>query len=130
MEMIRHDSIENRIFNIRGEQVMFDYHLAELYGVETKRINEQVKRNLERFPATFMFQLTQQEWDDLRSQIATAKRRTLPSRSFPGYRQQPTVSHRSLFKRPGQTLVCFFANGLTGCRNTAKNKGRWNKIEA
>jgi len=83
--------IENRIFTIRAVQVMLDYHLAELFIVETKRLNEQVKRNTKRFPLSFMFQLTLSEWDklqsqiatteisdDLRSQIATAKRRTLP----------------------------------------------------
>jgi hypothetical protein len=83
--------IENRIFTIRAVQVMLDYHLAELFIVETKRLNEQVKRNTKRFPLSFMFQLTLPEWDklqsqiatkeisdDLRSQIATAKRRTLP----------------------------------------------------
>ena len=61
--------IEERIFNIRGKQVMIDKDLALLYGVETKRLNEQVKRNIERFPEDFMFQLTQEEC--LRSQIAT-----------------------------------------------------------
>lgn len=62
--------IENRIFTIRGLQVMLDAHLAELYNVETKRLNEQVKRNSERFPESFMFQLTKQEWDFLQSQNA------------------------------------------------------------
>ncbi len=82
--------IESRIFSIRNIQVMLDYHLAALYDVETKRINEQVKRNLRRFPTNFMFQLIKTEWDHLQSQIATtninllqsqsatAKRRTLP----------------------------------------------------
>jgi len=83
--------IENRIFTIRDIQVMVDYHLAELYQVETKRLNEQVKRNNKRFPKHYMFQLTQKEWEDLQSQIATteknnnlqsqiatAKRRSLP----------------------------------------------------
>ena len=62
-------SIEERIFNIRGKQVMIDKDLALLYRVETKRLNEQVKRNIERFPEDFMFQLTMEEC--LRSQIAT-----------------------------------------------------------
>ena len=83
--------LESRIFTVRGVQVMIDYHLSELYNVETKRINEQVKRNIKRFPESFMFQLSASEWEslqsqiattekvsDLRSQIATAKRRTLP----------------------------------------------------
>ena len=68
--------IEERIFNIRGRQVMIDRDLALLYGVETKRLNEQVKRNIERFPEDFMFQLTQEECfslisEDLKSQFAT-----------------------------------------------------------
>ncbi|MDC7999697.1 ORF6N domain-containing protein [Aequorivita todarodis] len=70
--------IENRIFTCRGEQIMTDYHLAELYNVKTKRLNEQVKRNNKRFPSSFMFQLATTEWDNLQSQMATAKRRTLP----------------------------------------------------
>ena len=53
--------IEERIFTIRGKQVMIDKDLALLYGVETKRLNEQVKRNIERFPEDFMFQLTMEE---------------------------------------------------------------------
>lgn len=74
----QHFEIGNRIFTIRGVQVMLDFHLAELYQVETKRLNEQVKRNNSRFPESFMFQLTQAEWNDLQSQFATSKRRTLP----------------------------------------------------
>ena len=65
--------IENRIFTIRGVQVMLDSHLAELYMVETGRLNEQVKRNTERFPKEFIFQLTEDEYDSLRSQIAILK---------------------------------------------------------
>lgn len=61
--------IEGMILNIRGQQVMLDRDLAKLYGVEIKRLNEQVKRNIERFPEDFMFQLTKEEC--LRSQIAT-----------------------------------------------------------
>jgi hypothetical protein len=72
-KIIHLQNIENLIFNIRGCQVMFDFHLAEMYGVETKRLNEQVKRNLKRFPNSFMFQLTAAEWENLQSQIATAK---------------------------------------------------------
>ena len=66
--------IEERIFNIRGRQVMIDRDLALLYGVETKRLNEQVKRNIERFPEDFMFQLTLEECS--RSQFATLNIKT------------------------------------------------------
>jgi len=65
------DSIRTRILTIRGVQVMLDRDLAELYGVPTKRLNEQVKRNSRRFPASFVFQLTKEELADWRSQIAT-----------------------------------------------------------
>ena len=76
--IISQQKIQNRIFIIQEKQVMVDFHLAELYQVETKRLNEQVKRNNKRFPTSFMFQLNKKEWDDLQSQIATTKRRTLP----------------------------------------------------
>ena len=65
--------IENKIFTVRGQQVMLDRDLAELYQVTTKRLNEQVKRNIQKFPSDFMFQLTEDEQDSLRSQIATLK---------------------------------------------------------
>ena len=65
------EQIESLILTIRGKQVMLDRDLARLYGVETRRLNEQVKRNIERFPEDFMFQLTKEETDFLRSQNAT-----------------------------------------------------------
>jgi len=68
--------IQSMIYLIRGQKVMFDHDLAVLYKVETKRINESVKRNIKRFPAEFMFQLTDEEWENLRSQIATFKKDT------------------------------------------------------
>jgi phage regulator Rha-like protein len=70
-EMIPREIIENKIYLIRGQKVMFDRDLAVLYGVPVKRLNEQVKRNIKRFPADFMFQLTLEESESLRSQIAT-----------------------------------------------------------
>ena len=64
-EIIKTQNIENRIFTIRGKQVMIDRDLAELYQVPTKRLNEQVKRNLKRFPESFRFQLTNEEKNKL-----------------------------------------------------------------
>jgi len=66
------ESVAQKIYMIRGQKVMLDSDLAVFYGVEVKRINEQVKRNMERFPENFMFQLTKDEADSLRSQIATS----------------------------------------------------------
>lgn len=73
--------VESKIFVIRGKQVMIDRDLAELYGVETKVINQAVKRNIERFPEEFRFQLTTEEYVSLRSQIATLKEDNDPLRS-------------------------------------------------
>jgi hypothetical protein len=60
-------SIQNRIYEIRGQRVMLDFDLAELYEVETKVLNQAVKRNLKRFPEDFMFQLSEEEWVEVRS---------------------------------------------------------------
>lgn len=64
--------IQSKIYEIRGQQVMIDKDLAGLYQVEVKRLNESVKRNLKRFPEDFMFQLTTEEWQNLKSQFATS----------------------------------------------------------
>jgi phosphopantetheine adenylyltransferase len=65
-------NIESLIRTIRGQKVMVDFDLAMLYGVQNKRLNEQVKRNIKRFPDDFMFQLAKEEWNILKSQIATS----------------------------------------------------------
>ena len=65
--------IHQKIYEIRGHKVMLDYDLAELYQIENKRLKEAVKRNIERFPSDFMFTLTKEEYDSLRSQFATLK---------------------------------------------------------
>ena len=66
------DRILNKIYVIRGQKVMLDRDLAELYGVGTKVFNQSVKRNIERFPTDFMFSLTAKEWTNLRSQFVTS----------------------------------------------------------
>jgi len=69
--VLEEKEIKNKIYTIRNKQVMIDSDLSELYGVEIKRLNEQVKRNIERFPEDFMFQLSEEEYNSLRSQFAT-----------------------------------------------------------
>lgn len=69
MQILR--SIQNRIYEIRGERVMLDFDLAALYEVETKVLNQAVKRNIKRFPSDFMFRLNGDEWSDIRSQFVT-----------------------------------------------------------
>ena len=71
-KMIPIERIASKIYLIRGMKVMLDRDLAELYAVETKRLKEQVRRNIERFPEDFMFELTQEELKNWRSQFATS----------------------------------------------------------
>ena len=66
------EHIQRKIYEIRGFKVILDFDLAYMYEVETKRLNEAVKRNIRRFPPDFMFQLTKEEWENLKSQIATS----------------------------------------------------------
>ena len=77
--------IEHRIFLIRGQKVMLDADLASLYGASTKRLNEQVRRNADRFPADFLFQLTDQEVAILRSQFATSRSQPWGGRRYLPY---------------------------------------------
>ena len=88
-ELMTVDNICNRVYIIRGQQVMLDYDLAEIYGYEVKNLNQQVKRNIDRFPDDFMFQLTREEVETVKSQIVISRennffegqgggRRTLP----------------------------------------------------
>ena len=79
------DQIQNMIYEIRGQRVMLDSDLAKLYGVETGALNRQVKRNIERFPADFMFQLTNDEYLTLRCQFGISKQKQ------GGRRYQPLV---------------------------------------
>jgi len=65
--------IQSKIYEIRGCKVMLDRDLSEMYGVETRRLNEQIKRNMKRFPEDFMFQLTAEEFENLKSQFATSR---------------------------------------------------------
>ena len=84
--------IENRIYLIRGQKVMVDRDLARLYGVATKRLNEQVKRNSKRFPADFMFQLSKEEVELLASQVGVTDLRShFATSSYGGLRYLPYV---------------------------------------
>jgi ORF6N domain len=79
--IIPDEIITSKIYMIRDQKVMLDYDLAELYQVETRRLNEQIKRNIKRFPEDFMFKLTKEEWKNLKSQFATS--------SWGGRRKEP-----------------------------------------
>ena len=81
--MLPDEVVAQKIYLIRGKKVMLDRDLADLYGVETKRLKEQVRRNLERFPEDFMFELTKEELENWRSQFATSNSENM------GLRHQP-----------------------------------------
>ncbi len=95
--LIIKSSIKDKIYTIRGVQVILDEDLAELYNVSTKRLNEQVKRNIERFPEKFMFQLTEKEFENLKSQFVTSneiKGKDIRSQ-FATLKQQERINLRS-----------------------------------
>jgi len=97
--------LDTLIFSLRGHKVMLDADLADLYGVPTKRFNEQVKRNLDRFPVNFMFQLTRKEWAYLRSQFATTTSYVVDAEDIPDMRSQfATASPQVLDKKQSTNL--------------------------
>jgi hypothetical protein len=98
--LMAEQKILNKIYAIRGEKVMLDQDLAEMYGVETKVFNQSVKRNLERFPKDFMFRLTDKEWQNLRSQIVTS--------SWGGTRYKPNA-----FTEQGVAMLSSILNSKT-----------------
>lgn len=107
------NDLKNKIYTIRGVQVMLDSDLAEIYGYETKRFNEQVKNNIERFDEDFRFQLTQDEVDVLRSKFSTTNISTM-SRSLPyafteqGIYMLMTVLKGELAVKQSKTLIRLF----------------------
>jgi phage regulator Rha-like protein len=109
--------IINRIFTVRKKQVMLDSHLAELYGIETKYLNRAVKRNPVRFPESFMFQLTKEEFENLRFQIGTSKDalifHTDPITNKGGRRYQPYV-----FTEQGVAMLSAVLNSETAVKTS------------
>ena len=99
--------IVSRIVSIRGQRVLFDYDLAAVYGVTTKRLNQQVNRNIERFPADFVFHLDTQELANLKLQFATSSSRTL---MHGGTRKPPRM-----FTEHGAIMAATVLNSLAPC---------------
>ena len=104
-------SIERRIHMMRGQKVMLDSDLAELYGVQTKRLNEAVKRNAERFPATFMFQLTD------------AEAATISSRRKIKYQPLAFTEHGVVMRRPRKTCRRRFQNNESSVERASLDMG-------
>jgi hypothetical protein len=100
VSLVKEEKIMNKIHVIRNHKVMLDFDLAEMYGVETKRLNEQLKRNLKRFPKDFMFTLSEKETQHLRSQNATS--------SWGGNRRKPNA-----FTEQGVAMLSSILNSET-----------------
>lgn len=98
--LVAEQKILNKIYVVRGEKVMIDHDLADMYGVETKQLKRQVKRNIDRFPKDFMFKLTRKEYENLRSQIGTS--------SWGGTRYMPIV-----FTEQGVAMLSSILNSKT-----------------
>lgn len=101
-------SIQNRIYEIRGERVMLDRDLATLYEVETRVFNQSVKRNIKRFPKDFMFQLSRQEWDALRLNIIPAAMSSQIVMTYPDRR--PLKSLPFAFTEQGVAMLSGILN--------------------
>lgn len=89
--------VQNLIYEIRGKKVMLDSDLAKLYQVETRSLNQAVKRNLKRFPPDFMFHLTENEWADISSQIVTTS--TRPKSAPPFVFTEQGVAMRMIYQK-------------------------------
>lgn len=103
-------SIQNRIYELRGERVMLDFDLAALYEVETRVLNQTVKRNIKRFPKDFMFQLTKYEFEAIRSQIEMLKQNMSSQivMTYPATR--PTTSPPHAFTEQGVAMLSGILN--------------------
>jgi len=125
------ERVERLIYLIRGHKVMLDADLAELYGVETKALNKAVKRNIERFPKDFMFQLTKEEFQNLRFQIGTSSQ--WGGRRFPPYAfiEQGVAMLSSVLrsKRAAQVNVQIMRSFVRLRQMLATNKDLARKLE-
>src|ERR1035437_8567957 len=127
IKLIPEERIVNKIYLIRDQKVMLDFDLAVLYEVETKRLNEQVKRNLERFPKDFMFRLTSKEWNFIRSQFATASSEVTMRSQFATSSSEVTMRSQfatsSQSKRKGEyTPYAFTEHGVTMLASVLKSE--------
>jgi len=103
-------SIQNRIYEIRGERIMLDRDLAALYEVETRVLNQSVKRNIKRFPKDFMFQLTKVEFEDLRFQIETLEK-SMSSQIVMTYpNRRPNIALPYAFTEQGVAMLSGILN--------------------
>ncbi len=123
-ELISTDVIERKILLIRGQRIMLDADLAALYGVPTKRLNEQVKRNTDRFPTDFAFQLTDTEWANLKSQFATSSLRDPRLDGALAHRSQISTGSEKVPSHGGRRKLpwCFTEHGAIMAANVLNSR--------
>ncbi|GAB2838499.1 ORF6N domain-containing protein [Ferruginibacter profundus] len=129
---VTEEKIVEKVYFIRGMKVMLDKDLAEMYGVEVKRLNEAVKRKSQRFPPDFMFELTVEEWNSLRSQIATSKKGRGGARYLPfAFTEQGVAMLSSVLNSDTAVEVNIqIIRVFTKMKQLLfDNKELWNKIE-
>jgi len=120
-EVIPAEQIVRRIFYFRGEKVLLDFDLATLYGVATKALNQAVKRNRERFPDDFMFQLTTEEFRILRSQAVTSSQQNTRSKEIMKKWSQTVTSFRK-YRRTKYRPYAFTEEGIAMLSSVLKSK--------
>ena len=134
-EIITTENIRAKIYEIRGQKVMLDRDLAALYGVETRHINEQVKRNITRFPSDFMFQLTKEELNIWKSQNATSKSTIMGLRKSPyvftelGVAMLSSVLNSETAINVNINIMRAFVAMRQAISSIAKNELRFEKLE-
>lgn len=121
IKLVPGERIVNKIYIIRDQKVILDFDLAVLYEVETKRLNEQVKRNIDRFPLDFMFRLTVKEWRIIRSQFATASSQDADYQFSDSMRSQ-TVTASQTKRNAAITPFAFTEHGVTMLASVLKSQ--------
>ena len=119
VKFIPDETIIRKIYVIRGHKVMLDFDLAALYEVETKALNQAVKRNIDRFPEDFMFRLTQKEWVSMRSQFVTSYSEDVDLQS--SERSQFVTSSQAK-RKAGYTPYAFTEHGVTMLASVLKSE--------
>lgn len=121
VKIIPDETIIRKIYVLRGQKVMLDFDIASLYEVETKRLNEQVKRNAGRFPDDFMFRLNAKEWQNMRSQFATASPGIIDLQETKTMRSQIATASQSK-RNTGVTPYAFTEHGITMLASVLKSE--------
>ncbi|HUS01366.1 MAG TPA: ORF6N domain-containing protein [Chitinophagaceae bacterium] len=121
IKLVPEERIFNKIHIIRDQKVMLDFDLANLYEVETKALNQAVKRNAERFPKDFMFRLTTKEWIIMRSQFVTSSAQATDSQLLKAMRSQIAISSQSK-RKDTYTPYAFTEHGVTMLASVLKSE--------